>query len=180
MKKIFLIAAVLFSVAMQAQVTKVSLQASGLTCSMCSNSINKSLQTLDFVDKVDANIKTSTFDISLKPGAAVDFDKLKKKVEDAGFFVAKLEANVNFDKVAITNDGHTVVGRTTFHFINTKDQTLDGNKTVRILDKGFVPAKEYKRNSKYTAMECYKTGVAGSCCTKDGLAAGTRIFHVSI
>ena len=163
-----------------AQVTSVSLQASGLTCSMCSNAINKSLKTLSSVSTVEPNIKTSTFVIAFKEGSKVDFDELKKKVEDAGFFVAKLEATMNFENVAVANDGHVVVNGNTFHFLDVKDQTLNGDKTLRLLDKGFVPAKEYKRNAKLTMMECYKTGVAGNCCAKEGLAAGSRIFHVSI
>lgn len=177
---IIIIVAALSSFTATAQITKVSLQASGLTCSMCSNAINKSLKSIDFIDKVDANIQTSTFDISFKPGTRIDLDKLKKKVQDAGFFVAKMEVNINFDNVAIASDSHVVVNGNTFHFLNTKDQTLNGSKTVRILDKGFLSAKEYKQNSKLTLMECYKTGVAGACCAKDGLTAGTRIFHVSI
>ena len=80
--------AVLFSVAAKAQITKVTIQASGLTCSMCSNSINKAIKSLSFVENVNANIKNSSFDISFKPNEVVDFDKLKKKVEDAGFLVA--------------------------------------------------------------------------------------------
>ena len=180
MKNLLIATIMLVSSAASAQVTKVSLQASGLTCSMCSNAINKSLKTVDFIEKVDANIKTSTFDILIKSGAKVDFDKLKKKVEDAGFFVAKLEATMNFNNVAVVNDGHVLVDGNTFHFIGTNNQTLNGGKTVRLLDKGFVPAKEYKRNAKLTAMECYKTGVAASCCAKEGLAAGSRVFHVSI
>ena len=71
----------IFSLHATAQIKKVSLQASGLTCSMCSNSIFKALKTLDFVDNVEANIKTSTFAITFKQGAKVDMDKLKKKVE---------------------------------------------------------------------------------------------------
>ena len=180
MKNIIVIIAMLFSFSAGAQITKVTLQASGLTCSMCSKAINKSLKSIDFVDKVEANIKNSSFDISFKPGAKVDLDELKKEVEDAGFSVAKLEANINFDNVQIANDSHAVVDGTTYHFLATKDQTLNGNKTIHILDKGYVSAKEYKRNAKLTLMDCYKTGVAGACCVKDGLAAGTRIFHVSM
>jgi len=171
---------VLFSFTSVAQVKTVSIQASGLTCSMCSNAINKAIKSLDFVDKVDANIKNSSFDVSFKPGSNIDFDKLKKKVEDAGFFVARFTASVNFDKVAIVNDDHVVIGNTVFHFLNVKDQTLNGDKTIRLLDKGFVTAKEYKKNIIYTKMECYKTGVAGACCAKDNLPAGKRIFHVTI
>jgi copper chaperone CopZ len=170
MKNIFFITAVLFSFAAKAQVTKLSLQASGLTCSMCSNAINKAIKSLDFVDKVDANIKNSTFDIVIKPSSNVDFDKVKKKVEDAGFFVASFTAIVQFDNVAIANDAHVNVGTNDFHFLNVKNQTLSGNKTIKILDKGFVSAKEYKKNSSLTKMPCYKTGEEN----------GKRIFHVTI
>jgi copper chaperone CopZ len=76
MKKFFLIIAVFFTAQTQAHVNKVQLQASGLTCSMCSNAINKSLKTVDYIDKVMANIKTSTFEISFKPGAKINFDQL--------------------------------------------------------------------------------------------------------
>jgi copper chaperone CopZ len=170
MKKIFFIGLLFLVVAASAQVTKVTIQASGLTCSMCSNAINKALKTLDFVDKVNANIKNSSFEISFKPDATVDFDKLKMKVEDAGFFVASFTATVKFDKVAVQNDSHTAVGSNTFHFLNVKEQELNGEKTIRLLDKGFVSAKEYKKNSGLTKMACYKTGEEN----------GKRIFHVTI
>lgn len=180
MKNIFFIAVLLFSFAASAQVTKVTIQASGLTCSMCSNSINKSLKSLDIIDKVEANIKNSTFEIYFKPGSVVDFDKLKSKVEDAGFSVADFTATVHFDNVQLVNDEHVTIGGSVFHFLHVKDQLLDGNKTIRIVDKGFVSSKQYKANGQYTLMECYKTGVAGGCCSKGGIAAGTRIFHATI
>lgn len=180
MKNILIILALLSSFYSRGQVTKVSIQASGLTCSMCSNAINKSLRSLDFVQDVNANIKTSTFEISFKPGAAVDFDKLKKKVEDAGFFVANFEAIIHFNKVQIVNDSHATVDGNTYHFLNVKDQLLDGDKTIHFLDKGYVTAKMYKANSKYTSLECYKTGLAAPCCDKYDLKAGTRIFHATI
>ena len=103
MKNLIIIALILFSFTAKAQVKGVTLQASGLTCSMCSNSIFKALQKLDFVDKVDANIKTSSFEISFKPNAVVDFDKLKAKVEDAGFFVANFTVTYNFNALAIVH-----------------------------------------------------------------------------
>ncbi len=163
MKKIFLIAAIVLSVAANAQVTKVSIQASGLTCSMCSNSINKALKTLDFVDKIDANIKTSTFEISIKPGTQVDFDNLKKKVEDAGFFVAMFTAAIQFDAVKVTNGKTFTVGNQTFKFVTVKDQILNGTKTLKVMDKGFVSSKEFKKNNIISAN------------SKNG-----KVYHVTI
>jgi len=172
MKTLLLAIATIFTFAASAQVKKVSIQATGLTCSMCSNSINKALKSLDFVDKVDANIQNSTFDIYFKPNATVDFDKLKKKVEDAGFFVAAFSATIHFNNIAISNNEHVI--------INVKDQTLNGDETIHIIDKGYITTKEYKKNSSFTTLDCYKTGVAGSCCPKDGLVKGSRIYHVTI
>lgn len=130
-----------------AQITKVSLQASGLTCSMCSNSINKALKALSFVDDINANVQNSTFEITFKQGSEVNFDAIKKKVEDAGFSVANFVATINFKEVAIKpNEAITAEGKT-FRFLNVKQQSLNGEKQIRIIDKGFVPNKEYKKNA---------------------------------
>jgi copper chaperone CopZ len=180
MKKLLVLCCLALSISLQAQVTKVFLQASGLTCSMCSKAIYKALKTLDFVDSVEANIKNSTFNVKIKPGAIADFDKLKQMVDDAGFSVTSFSAIVQFSNVNAQTDEHVVVDGRSLHFLNVKQQVLNGSKTIRVLDKGFVSNREFKKNKAFTKMKCYETGVAGACCTKDGLPAGTRIYHVTI
>ena len=96
------------------------------------------------------------------------------------FFLANLSAKFDFKNVVIKNDSHTVINGMTFHFLHSTDQILNGSRTIRLLDKGFVTAKEYKKNGQFTLMECYKTGKAGTCCAKDGLVIGTRVFHVTM
>ena len=147
MKKILLLIAIVFSVATHAQVSKVSLQASGLTCSMCSNSIHKALKTLDFVHEVDADIKTYTFEISFKPNADIDFDLIRKKVENAGFSVVSFVATIAFNNVQVINNQAVTIAGKTFVFVNMNEPSLDGVKRVKILDKGFVSPKKYKRNA---------------------------------
>jgi len=147
MKKILLFIAIALSVIANAQVRTVSLQASGLTCSMCSNAINKALKKLDFVLTVDADIKTYTFEISFKQNSIVDFDLIKKKVESAGFTVCAFYANLHFNNVQVNAGEPIVIQDKIFLFVNTKNQLLSGDKQVKIMDKGFVSAKEYKRNN---------------------------------
>ena len=147
MKKIFFFIAIALSMVTNAQVTGVSLQASGLTCSMCSNSINKALKTLDFVLQVDADIKTYTFEISFKPNSSIDFDMIKNKVENAGFTVNGFVATILFNNVQVINSQPVTIGDKTFLLINVKDQPLNGVKKVKVLDKGFVSPKEYKRSA---------------------------------
>jgi hypothetical protein len=178
-QKCFLLIALLCSIQLKAQVVEVRIQASGLTCSMCSNAINKALQSISYVDRVTANIKESSFDIRFKPSAIVSFDQLKKKVEDAGFFVAQMEATIVTSQIAISNDAHIDINGTMYHFLNTGDKVIEGETRVRLLDKGFVSAKDFKRNARFTNMNCYQTGYMGSCCKKTP-SSSTRIYHVTI
>ena len=113
---------------------------------MCSNAINKALKTLDFVLQVEADIKTSTFEISFKPNSAVDFDRIKSKVENAGFTVTGFVATIHFNNVKVINSQPVTIEDKTFLFTNMKDQSLNGIKKVKVLDRGFVSPKEYKTN----------------------------------
>src|SRR5690242_10466487 len=90
-----LILAALFAVSVNAQFTKAKLQATGLTCAMCSNAINKSLQKVSFIESVKADIKNSAFEIAFKQGAEIDIDAIKDAVEDAGFSIGKLQLTGN-------------------------------------------------------------------------------------
>ena len=163
-----------------AQVKKVSILASGLTCSMCDKVIYKALMSVDFVDNVDADIKSSTFEVTFKPNANIDFDKLKKKVEDAGFFVAGFWATIHFDNLKIKKDVPVETAGKNLMFLNVSEQELSGDKKVKILDKGYVPAREYKKNAAFTTNESYKTGTADASFTENGIAKGARIYHVTI
>jgi copper chaperone CopZ len=180
MKKTLLIAFIFICLTTNAQIKKITLQASGLTCSMCSNAINKALKTLDFVEAIEPNIKTSSFIITVKENSIANFDKVKSKVEDAGFFVAKMNATILFINTEISNDSHFVMNNNAFHFLNVNQQKLNGLQEIKLLDKGFVTKKDFKKNTNLTKMECYKTGVAASCCIKDGIVLGQRIYHITI
>jgi copper chaperone CopZ len=147
MKSILLTIAIAISLVTSAQITKVSLQASGLTCSMCSNSINKAIKKLDFVEKVVAHFKTYTFEISFKANSNVDFDMIRKKVEGAGFSVSGFIATIDFDNVPIQANKPVIVGSNHLFFINQNEQLLNGTNKVKLLDKGFVSVKESKANS---------------------------------
>jgi len=62
------------------------------------------------------------------------------------FFVSKFVASVDFNNTAIKADEPVTVGDKTFQFINLKEGVLNGTRPVRILNKGFVSSKEFKKN----------------------------------
>lgn len=183
MKKIFLLTIIIFAAYItNAQIEKAQFQASGLTCSMCSNAINKALKTVPFIESVQTDLNKNLFDITFKKNMPVDLDVIKKKVEDAGFSIAKFWIVEDFNNLKINNEEHVAVGNINFHFMNVKTQTLNGAQRLQLIDKNFVSAKEYKKNSVYTSMPCYQTGVMAACCKSPNAAANAsnRIYHVTI
>jgi copper chaperone CopZ len=164
----------------QAQFTKATLQATGLTCAMCSNAINKALQKLGTVESVNSDIKNSAFNIVFKQNADVDIDALKNAVEDAGFSVGSLKLTGTFNSIEIAKDTHVQIGDKQFCFLNVDSQTLNGETTITVVDKNFVTAKQFKKISSSTKMNCLQTGKASSCCGAEGASATTRIYHVTI
>ncbi len=163
-----------------AQIKSVSLQASGLTCSMCSKAVFKSLSAISFVQSVDSDIKNSSYLIAFKPNAVVDYDVISKAVTDAGFSVASLKSTIEFNNVSIKNDAHVEIGGKTYHFLNVQPQSLSGEKEIKLIDKKYVPAKEFKKYNGYTKMKCFETGYFENCCSKNQQKLGTRIFHATI
>ncbi len=163
-----------------AQFNKAEIQASGLTCAMCAKSIFKNLQTISGVESVDTDLNSSTFIVAFKPGSEVDPDLIRKKVEDAGFAIASLKLTGEFNDVAVKNDAHINFNGMTFHFLKTNVQVLSGEKTITVVDKSFVTAKDFKKFVSSTRMVCVKTGMAEACCTREGVQEKTRVFHVTI
>jgi copper chaperone CopZ len=163
----------------QAQVTKVSLQASGLTCSMCSKAVMNALQKVPFVDKVQVDIKNQQYNLSFKEGTDLDFDALSKAVQDAGFSVAAFTVTADVSKLTLEKDEHILIGKQYFHFLNASGQQLNGPSTFTVVDKQFTSSKNYKKYSALSKMECVQTGHTAKCCTKNN-GETTRIYHAII
>jgi copper chaperone CopZ len=164
----------------QAQISSVSLQASGLTCSMCSKAVKTALEEVGFVEKVQVDIKNQQYNLSFREGQQVNLDALSKAVEDAGFSVASLKATATVSNTKLQKDEHLKIGEQTFHFLNATNQTVDGKISFSVVDKGFVPAKALKKYASMSKMACVKTGRMANCCSSDATPENARIYHVII
>ncbi|MGI4727408.1 MAG: heavy-metal-associated domain-containing protein [Janthinobacterium lividum] len=154
----------------KAQFVKADLQVSGLTCSMCSKATEKSLRTLPFISDVKPDLNRNLFVITFKKDVPVNLEAISKKVQDAGFSVNKLTAAFNFDNLKINNDFHFNYAGNTYHFLNVKDETLNGLTPVVLVDKDFVPISTYKKYAAQTTFSCYKSGMMGS----------QKVYHLTI
>ncbi|WP_026978369.1 heavy-metal-associated domain-containing protein [Flavobacterium tegetincola] len=137
----------LISISSQAQIAKAEIQATGLTCSMCSNAINKQLKSLAEVENVEIDLNSNTFTVTLKANNNVNPDFFKENVEKAGFFIGSLVLTVEPKTIAqkpyVVLDGKTKSARPI---------------EVQVLDKGYVTDKTFKKLSKsYKNSTTYNT-----------------------
>jgi copper chaperone CopZ len=147
---------------------------------MCSNAINKALLKIPFIQSVKSDIKNSSFAILFKENAAIDIDVIKDAVEDAGFSVGSLKLTGDFHDLKVEKDKHVKIGQENFHFLVAANRVLDGEQTITVVDRSFLTEKQFKKISTASSMECVRTGKTSSCCEKDGLHTGERIYHVTI
>ena len=149
LKKILITIILLLSVSNTfAQLTKVEIVATGLTCSMCSNAINKQLKTLTDVQKVDIDLNTNTFIVFLKDNNQITPEILKNKVEDAGFFVGEMILVLPFKNQIIAENLPVNTANMSFIFIDSKVKTLNGEFKLKVLDKGYLTSKAFKKIAK--------------------------------
>jgi copper chaperone CopZ len=152
------------------QIKSASIQASGLTCALCSNAIDKALRTLPFIAEVAPDLNTSSFNIQFKQGVPVNFDEMKNKVQAAGFSVSRFEivvSGIEFSSAA--KESFTVNGNS-FLLLGNSKPAAQGDVKLTIVDKYFIPAKEFKKRSSQEKVNSYETGKQD----------GKRIYHVIV
>ena len=88
----------------QGQFKSVEMGIDGLTCSMCSRSVEMSLVKLDFIDRVEMDLNSNRSEIFFNEGMYVSIDKVAQAVIDAGFSVAYLNASFDFKEQSINTD----------------------------------------------------------------------------
>lgn len=130
------------------QISKAEIVATGLTCSMCSNAINKQLKKLPEVEKVDIDLNTNTFTISLKKNNSISPKTLKESVQKAGFFVGSMIVTMDFDNQKIVDNSKLKKDNLNLFFIDTNSKTLNGQEKFKVLDKGYLVMKDFKKNLK--------------------------------
>ncbi|MCX2573775.1 heavy-metal-associated domain-containing protein [Pedobacter sandarakinus] len=158
---IFSIIMLLFAVQVSAQqISTADLQVTGLTCSMCSNATQKSLETLGFINKVKPDLNKNLFVLTFKKGADINIDLIRKKVQDAGFSVGGLTADFTFNQVKIDDKGQAIVDGKVYRFVNAKNKTLTGTVKAAVVDKNFVSGAVFKKQAGSINSDAYASGTA--------------------
>lgn len=142
---------VLTSIASYAQISKVEIVATGLTCSMCSNAINKQLKALPEVASVATDLNANSFTVEFKQGTTVSPLRLKQSVEKAGFFVGSMIITLNLENPNLDENWSTSQNTAKYVFVDAESKKVNQVVKAKVLDKGFVTPKEYKKIAKSLA-----------------------------
>jgi copper chaperone CopZ len=160
--KIFIALMAISAGAAQAQFIKADLQVSGLTCSMCSKATEKSLRTLPFISDIKVDLNRNLFTITFKPGTAVDFALMGKKVQSAGFAINQLKATVNFEQLKLNNNSFNYAGHT-FYVLSADGKKPNGQEEATVIKKGLTPAATLKK---------YQAAISAT--------SGDKTYHLAI
>lgn len=136
-----------------AQISKVEIVATGLTCSMCSKSIYQQLKTISDVKDVETDLNTNTFSVTLTANNTITPRLLKDKVEKAGFFVGSMIVTLPFKNLVLEHGLTTSTQGMKLIFISPKVKLINNQTRVKILNEGFVSKKEYKKIEKELPKE---------------------------
>lgn len=145
--------AVLFVLAVvqgNAQISKVEIVATGLTCSMCSNAINKQLKSMPEVESVSTDLNTNTFTVQLKANNTLTPKALKNSIEKTGFFIGSLVLTVDLGAVN-GQENEKVQNQSGTYVFAEKAKKSSGPMQVQLLNEGFVTKKEFKKSAKMLA-----------------------------
>ncbi|HAL95511.1 MAG TPA: hypothetical protein DCP55_06150 [Chitinophagaceae bacterium] len=159
-----------------AQFQSARLQATGLTCALCSKAIHESLQKLPFVAKVEADIQSSAFSVQFRKGETQNPDALKTAVEEAGFFVGELLLEGQWAENMPASSVPFNWGGNWYYFLSSKAVKDKSTFTLSVIDKGFVTDKAYKKYLSQYKQSSFSTGFF----TEDSLSPDKkqRLFHV--
>lgn len=128
------------------QFRSASIRVDGLTCSMCSNSVERLVRTLDFVQDVHMDLNSNIAEVTFKKGSKVEMKRLAKSVKDAGYSVGFLTASFYFDSLSVKEGFTFTFEDNIFRFISSGEQILNGWVNVKFLGREFQEKKEYVKS----------------------------------
>ncbi len=129
----------------QCQFKSARIGINGLTCSMCSRSVEMSLVKLDFVDRVVMDLNSNQCDIFFSEDKYISFDKIAQAVVDAGFSVAYLNAWFDFNGKSISSTSCWKYAYDTFQFLNIQQPKLEGKINLKFIGTNFLSRSEMKK-----------------------------------
>lgn len=144
-KKLFLVFIILYPCKLFAQLDSLEIGVNGLTCSMCSYSVEYSLKKLPEIQSVNMDLNSNIALVYFKPGEAINFEALAKKVKESGFSVRHISFVIP-EEVKVSEDGSFSIGDMEFYLLK-KSTDKNQSRSYRILNRNCLSKSDYKQIS---------------------------------
>jgi copper chaperone CopZ len=132
------------SVLSHAQILAAKVGVNGLTCSMCTRSVEMSLRRLDFVDSVGMSLENTEGVIYFKKDLPVNLDQIAKAVVNAGFSVRYVSIQLHLNYIQPQQDGSFNVHGRDFIWIDYNKTTTKKPLWLKVIGEPFLPKAEMK------------------------------------
>ncbi len=114
----------------------------GLTCSLCTRSVDRSISRLEFVDSVNMSLENTEGRIYVKDVEVIDLKRITKAITDAGFSVRFVRLQFDLRDTRIDKNGVFNFKGQQYQWLQFKGNELPNNVTLILIDEGFLPRKE--------------------------------------
>ncbi|MGZ3884926.1 MAG: heavy-metal-associated domain-containing protein [Bacteroidia bacterium] len=129
-----------------AKVLSVKIGVNGLTCPMCTRSVELEIRKLSFVKDVEMNLEHTEGLITFKDDGPVNFHKIAKAVVDAGFTVRYLSAEIKLDaEELVSADVCYTIDKSVFNFAELKKAAVGATVNLLFIGKAYQEKQEFQK-----------------------------------
>jgi copper chaperone CopZ len=147
MKVVSVLLCFIFSLNVSAQFKSATVGIDGLTCSMCSLGVQKSIEKLKFIQEVKVDLNANTAYIEFKDAVMVDMKEVIKSIYDAGFSVRNLTARYSFNESTTPTSPFFQFENYTYIVLEQRaGKILTNTVEVQFVDKKFSDTRDYKKH----------------------------------
>ena len=119
----------------------VDVGVNGLTCSVCTRSIEMSVSRLEFVDSVVMDLEQAEGRVYLNERSPISLNKIADAVVGAGFSVRFIKAVFTFDGTEVDDNGFFEHQGQLYQWLEFKEP-IKGEVSLKLVDADFLPRKE--------------------------------------
>jgi hypothetical protein len=119
----------------------VDIGVNGLTCSMCTRSVEMSLRRLEFVDSIIMSLETTEGRIYFRENTPINLNDIAKAITNAGFSVRFVKLQMSFDDISVDKDGSFIFQGQTYKWLDFPNK-VDETVGLKLVDENFLPKKE--------------------------------------
>src|SRR5690554_5245522 len=140
----FVVLAILLSNQVFAQVQEVEVGINGLTCSMCSYSVENSIKKLSYVNIVKMDLNKNIAQVFSDRGKSIDFKEVAERVKKSGFSVRYLSFTLSTD-IKPSSEGMFEFEGKIFYILDSDSETLQAGTNLKLVGEGYLPKTDLKK-----------------------------------